>query len=174
MSREQPRTFYLTFLSLSHNVCLIHNFIDENCSARTCRSSVLWKMENMISRFYSGQESECREPLIPRGIQAPEVLAPCVRYRVICFLGQNFHARCLRRPSTSIGADQTISQPYMFALMTRIYCMCILIQNVLEIGLPRVWLSTAILAELAREVYTIERITTLATCCSNTNWALTL
>ena len=55
----------------------------------------------------------------------------------------------------SIGQGQTISQPYMVALMTE----CLELQGeekVLEIGTGSGY-QTAVLAEIAREVYSIER-----------------
>jgi len=60
----------------------------------------------------------------------------------------------------SIGKGQTISQPYMVALMTE----CAAPEpddRVLEVGTGSGY-QTAILAELAREVYSIERIPELA------------
>ena len=59
-----------------------------------------------------------------------------------------------------IGLDQTISQPYMVALMTE----CLRLQGeerVLEIGTGSGY-QTAILSKLAQEVYTIERHEPLA------------
>ena len=59
-----------------------------------------------------------------------------------------------------IGLDQTISQPYMVALMTE----CLRLEGeerVLEVGTGSGY-QTAILAKLAREVYTIERHAALA------------
>ncbi|MGD0785545.1 MAG: protein-L-isoaspartate(D-aspartate) O-methyltransferase [Sedimentisphaerales bacterium] len=60
----------------------------------------------------------------------------------------------------SIGSGQTISQPYIVALMTqelKIDKNC----QVLEIGTGSGY-QTAILAKLAKEVYTIERIENLS------------
>ncbi|MBN2467000.1 MAG: protein-L-isoaspartate(D-aspartate) O-methyltransferase [Deltaproteobacteria bacterium] len=60
----------------------------------------------------------------------------------------------------SIGKGQTISQPYMVAFMTE----CLRLrgdERVLEIGTGSGY-QTAILAELAEEVYTIERIPELS------------
>ena len=55
-----------------------------------------------------------------------------------------------------IGEGQTISQPYMVALMTE--CLCLKgEEKVLEIGTGSGY-QAAILAELAKEVYSIERI----------------
>ncbi len=59
----------------------------------------------------------------------------------------------------SIGHDQTISQPYMVALMTQELELRGN-ERVLEIGTGSGY-QTAILAELAKEVYTIERIPAL-------------
>jgi len=55
-----------------------------------------------------------------------------------------------------IGENQTISQPYMVALMTQVMGL-MGEEKVLEIGTGSGY-QTAILAELAKEVYTIERI----------------
>ena len=58
-----------------------------------------------------------------------------------------------------IGSGQTISQPYMVALMTQ----CLELkgnEKVLEIGTGSGY-QTAILAEIAKEVYTIERFSGL-------------
>lgn len=59
-----------------------------------------------------------------------------------------------------IGEEQTISQPYMVALMTQ--CMGLEgTEKVLELGTGSGY-QTAILAELAAELYTVERIAGLA------------
>jgi len=60
----------------------------------------------------------------------------------------------------SIGRGQTISQPYMVALMTEALELRG-DEKVLEIGTGSGY-QTAILAELAREVYSVERIPELA------------
>jgi protein-L-isoaspartate(D-aspartate) O-methyltransferase len=60
----------------------------------------------------------------------------------------------------SIGKGQTISQPYIVALMTE--CLGLSgSERVLEIGTGSGY-QAAILGELAKEVYTIERIASLA------------
>ncbi len=60
-----------------------------------------------------------------------------------------------------IGEDQTISQPYMVALMTQLMALKGE-EKVLEIGTGSGY-QTAILAELSREVYTVERFQSLST-----------
>ncbi len=59
-----------------------------------------------------------------------------------------------------IGESQTISQPYMVALMTE-HLRLKGGERVLEVGTGSGY-QTAILAELAEEVYTVERIGTLS------------
>ncbi|MBN1699701.1 MAG: protein-L-isoaspartate(D-aspartate) O-methyltransferase [Spirochaetales bacterium] len=59
----------------------------------------------------------------------------------------------------SIGQGQTISQPYIVALMTQLLDIRTW-DRVLEIGTGSGY-QTAILAEIAREVYTIERVPSL-------------
>jgi protein-L-isoaspartate(D-aspartate) O-methyltransferase len=59
-----------------------------------------------------------------------------------------------------IGEEQTISQPYIVALMTE-YLELKGSEKVLEIGTGSGY-QTAILAELAAEIYTVERIRSLS------------
>jgi protein-L-isoaspartate(D-aspartate) O-methyltransferase len=59
-----------------------------------------------------------------------------------------------------IGEGQTISQPYMVALMTEALCLAGA-ERVLEIGTGSGY-QAAILAELAREVHSVERFAGLA------------
>jgi protein-L-isoaspartate(D-aspartate) O-methyltransferase len=59
-----------------------------------------------------------------------------------------------------IGCSQTISQPYMVALMTQLLCLN-KNDKVLEVGTGSGY-QTAILAKLAKEVYSLERFDELA------------
>jgi len=59
-----------------------------------------------------------------------------------------------------IGEGQTISQPYMVAVMTELLALHGT-EKVLEIGTGSGY-QAAVLAELVKEVYTVERITVLA------------
>jgi protein-L-isoaspartate(D-aspartate) O-methyltransferase len=61
----------------------------------------------------------------------------------------------------SIGYGQTISQPYIVAYMTEMLCLEPS-DRVLEIGTGSGY-QTAVLAELAREVYTVEIVEPLST-----------
>jgi protein-L-isoaspartate(D-aspartate) O-methyltransferase len=100
-----------------------------------------------------------QEQIIGRGIKDKrliEVLYKLERHR---FVPQNSRDSAYGDFPIPIGEGQTISQPYMVALMTE----CLSLkgdEKVLEIGTGSGY-QTAILAELAKEVYSIERIESL-------------
>jgi len=76
------------------------------------------------------------------------------------FVEKKLHASAYADHPLPIGEGQTISQPYMVALMTQ----CLELkgdENVLEIGTGSGY-QAAILAELAKEVYSLERFESLA------------
>jgi len=102
-----------------------------------------------------------QEQIIRRGIKDKrliEVLYKLERHR---FVPQNSRDSAYGDFPIPIGEGQTISQPYMVALMTE----CLSLkgdEKVLEVGTGSGY-QTAILAELAKEVYSIERIESLKT-----------
>lgn len=95
-----------------------------------------------------------------RGINDPRILLALARISRVRFLppGVREHAHADR--AVPIGLDQTISQPYMVAVMTRELALRG-DERVLEVGTGSGY-QTAILSELAAKVYTIERIPTLS------------
>jgi protein-L-isoaspartate(D-aspartate) O-methyltransferase len=77
------------------------------------------------------------------------------------FVPENLRALAYQDSPLPIGYDQTISQPYIVAFMTQ--CLEPKPQDrVLEIGTGSGY-QAAVLAELVKQVYTIEIIETLAT-----------
>lgn len=76
------------------------------------------------------------------------------------FVPEIYQAMAWQNHPLAIGCDQTISQPYIVALMTDLLDLQ-KSDRVLEIGTGSGY-QTAILAELAETVYTVERITALA------------
>ena len=76
------------------------------------------------------------------------------------FLSDNFKNYAYDDNPLPIGKNQTISQPYMVALMTQLLQLTGK-ESVLEIGTGSGY-QTAVLAELAAEVYTVERFETLS------------
>jgi protein-L-isoaspartate(D-aspartate) O-methyltransferase len=98
--------------------------------------------------------------LIPRGIKDQRVLAAMRKVPRHLFVPEYIRHSAYDDMALPIGEDQTISQPYMVAIMTELLELNG-DEKVLEIGTGSGY-QAAILAELAREVYTIERFSILA------------
>lgn len=98
--------------------------------------------------------------LAGRGISDKRVLDAFLKVPRHEFVPDEFREDAYNDYPLSIGANQTISQPYMVALMTE----CLALkgnEKVLEIGTGSGY-QAAILAELAKDVYSVERIEPLA------------
>jgi len=105
------------------------------------------------------RERMVKKQLIPRGIKDPrvlEVMGKIPRHRFIeeALVGEAYNDHPL-----PIGSNQTISQPYIVALMTEALELKGK-ESVLEIGTGSGY-QTAILAELSGKVHTVERIRAL-------------
>src|SRR5438876_4525401 len=100
------------------------------------------------------------EQLKPRGIHDERVLATMAKVPREEFVPQNMRPQSYADSALPIGHDQTISQPYIVAFMTEQLRLSPT-DRVLEIGTGSGY-QAAILAELAREVYTIEIVAPLA------------
>jgi protein-L-isoaspartate(D-aspartate) O-methyltransferase len=98
--------------------------------------------------------------LIPRGIRNVRVLDAMRKVPRHLFVPEFIRHSAYDDMALPIGDDQTISQPYMVAVMTELLEMKGN-EKVLEVGTGSGY-QAAILAELAREVYTIERFSSLA------------
>jgi len=101
---------------------------------------------------------ECQ--LKVRGIKDPRVLDTMARIPRHLFVPAKVRERAYCDAPLHIGEGQTISQPYMVALMTETLALTGS-EKVLEIGTGSGY-QTAILADLARFVYSVERIALLA------------
>ncbi len=99
------------------------------------------------------------EQLQPRGVTDPAVLAAMNRVPRHCFVDDALQSQAYGDFSLPIGEGQTISQPYVVALMTQLLGLTGK-ETVLEIGTGSGY-QTAILAALAERVYTVERIKAL-------------
>ena len=101
-----------------------------------------------------------QEQLIPRGIKNQKVLDAFYKIERHKFIPEELRTSAYADFPVPIGEGQTISQPYIVALMTE--CLDLNGQEkVLEIGTGSGY-QAAILAELVKEVYTIERFKNLA------------
>jgi protein-L-isoaspartate(D-aspartate) O-methyltransferase len=95
-----------------------------------------------------------------RGVRSTEVLRALRKVPRELFLPDGIREFAYEDTPLPLEADQTISQPYIVALMTE----ALLLEGgekVLEIGTGSGY-AAAVLAEIAGEVYTVERIEPLA------------
>ena len=106
------------------------------------------------------REAMVRDQLVARGIRDERVLAAFRRVRRERFVPDVAPDMAHEDHPIPIGFSQTISQPYIVAMMLE--CLALKPQDrVLEIGTGSGY-QTALLAELCREVDSIERIPELA------------
>jgi protein-L-isoaspartate(D-aspartate) O-methyltransferase len=98
--------------------------------------------------------------LVARGITDRRVIEAMLKVPRHLFVEEAMAAQAYSDTPLPIGEKQTISQPYMVALMTELLELSGT-EKVLEIGTGSGYQS-AILAQLADRVYTIERIRPLA------------
>ncbi len=106
------------------------------------------------------RENMVRDQLIPRGIHDPRVLSAMRKIPRHWFMEEALWGEAYSDYPVPIGERQTISQPYIVALMTQALELKGQ-EKVLEIGTGSGY-QTAILAELSRKVYSIERIRSLS------------
>ncbi len=106
--------------------------------------------------FDAAREKMVLEQLVDRGIKNQEVIRAFLKVPRHLFVEEALREKAYGDYPLPIGLNQTISQPYMVALM------CELLElkgdeKVLEIGTGSGY-ETAILAELAERVFSIERL----------------
>ena len=101
-----------------------------------------------------------QEQLKSRGIHDDRVLAALAKVPREAFVPENVRAQSYADSPLPIGHDQTISQPFIVAYMTE-QLRLQPTDRVLEIGTGSGY-QAAVLAELAKEVYTIEIVEPLA------------
>ena len=112
-------------------------------------------------RYWQEQRKRMvEEQLIPRGINDKQVLSAFLKVPRHRFIPSEFINSAYADYPLPIGEEQTISQPYIVALMTQ----CLQLKKgdkVLEVGTGSGY-QAAILAEMNCPVYSIERSTSLA------------
>jgi len=100
------------------------------------------------------------EQIISRGIEDPNLIAAMKKVPRHLFVEEALQSQAYSDHPLPIGEKQTISQPYMVALMTDALQLTRK-EKVLEIGTGSGY-QTAILAEIAQKVFSVERIRPLA------------
>ena len=111
------------------------------------------------STFAINRERMIEEQLVPRGISDPRVLEAMRQVPRHLFVEDAMQAHAYGDFPLPIGSGQTISQPYIVALMTEALQLKGS-ERVLEIGTGSGY-QAAILSRLCLRVYTIERIDAL-------------
>ncbi len=100
------------------------------------------------------------DQIVGRGVKDERVLAAMRRVPRHEFLPEAIRGMAYADNALPIGEGQTMSQPYMVAIMTELLGLTG-IERVLEIGTGSGY-QAAILAELCSKVYTVERVKGLA------------
>jgi len=98
--------------------------------------------------------------IISRGVKDPRVIAAMRKVPRHLFMDESAWYKAYDDMALPLGEGQTISQPYMVAVMTELLDLGG-DERVLEIGTGSGY-QAAVLAELSREVYTIERVQSLS------------
>jgi protein-L-isoaspartate(D-aspartate) O-methyltransferase len=114
----------------------------------------------MYNNYESKRQWMVETQLIRRDIQDQRVIGAMRKVPRHLFLDEALWPEAYEDHPAPIGEKQTISQPYIVALMTEILQLQGT-EKVLEIGTGSGY-QTAILAELAEQVYSIERIPSIA------------
>jgi len=107
-----------------------------------------------------------REHLLARGIADPRVLAAFRAVPREAFVPSEFRDRAYDDTPLPIGYGQTISQPYIVALMTEALALRP-DDRVLDVGTGSGY-AAAIFSRLAKEIYGVERIPELARSAADT------
>lgn len=110
--------------------------------------------------FENARKRMIQSQIVARGINDSRLIDAMMKVPRHIFVEEAMAAQAYSDSALPIGEKQTISQPYMVALMTQMLHLTGT-EKVLEIGTGSGY-QTAILARLAARVYTIERIRTLA------------
>jgi len=109
--------------------------------------------------YQSLRDQMVKRQLIPRGIEDQRVLDAMGKIPREAFVPDEMKPEAYDDRPLPIGRDQTISQPYIVALMTEALALK-KTDRVLEIGTGSGY-QAAVLAELCNTVYTVERIEAL-------------
>ena len=110
--------------------------------------------------YISQRKAMVEQQLRRRGIRDERVLRAMEEVARHEFIPAERRLRSYQDEPVSIGEEQTISQPYIVAIMTQL--LAVEAENtVLEVGTGTGY-QAAVLSRLARQVYTVERHASLA------------
>jgi len=118
------------------------------------------KARSLGTDYEKERESMVESQLVRRGIKDKRVLEAMRQVPRHLFIPEDMRSLAYCDGPLPIGLGQTISQPYIVALMTELLELTGQ-EKVLELGTGSGY-QAAILSRLARQVYTVERHATLA------------
>jgi len=125
-----------------------------------CKDKKMNPDSSVPKDFKTMREKMVETQIKARGVRDPRVLSALLKVERHRFVPEEFQSSAYSDQPLPIGEGQTISQPYMVALMTELLELKGN-ERVLEIGTGSGY-QAAILAELAKEVYSIEIVESLA------------
>lgn len=114
----------------------------------------------MFNEYTSKRQKMVETQLIPRGIKDPRVIEAMRKVPRHLFLDEALWPEAYEDHPVPIGEKQTISQPFIVAIMTEALQLKGR-EKILEVGTGSGY-QAAILAELADQVYSIERLPSIA------------
>ncbi len=110
----------------------------------------------LVDPYEFDRKKMVKEQIIARGIQGAALIKTLLKVPRHLFVDQAIEQYAYQDHPLPIGLNQTISQPYIVALMTEKLDLR-KTDRVLEIGTGSGY-QTAILSQLAREIFTVERL----------------
>lgn len=113
-----------------------------------------------MTDFHIARKKMIEKEVVANGIRDPRVIDVMSRIPRHEFVDPGMAAQAYLDSPLHIGLKQTISQPFIVALMTESLGLKGT-EKILEIGTGSGY-QTAILAELGRRIFSIERVTTLS------------
>jgi protein-L-isoaspartate(D-aspartate) O-methyltransferase len=114
----------------------------------------------MLIDYVQARERMVQEQLVSRGLKDPRVLWTMGKVPRHLFLDRELWDQAYDDHPLAIGGGQTISQPYMVALMVEALGLKGT-ERVLEVGTGSGY-ETAVLAELCAQVFSVERLEEIA------------
>jgi len=130
-----------------------------------CTNGTRVSESNPKGDFKVMREKMVENQIKARGVKDPRVLSALLKVERHRFVPEEYLNSAYSDQPLPIGEGQTISQPYIVALMTELLELKG-DEKVLEVGTGSGY-QAAILAELAKEVYTIEIVESLASTAKN-------
>jgi protein-L-isoaspartate(D-aspartate) O-methyltransferase len=116
--------------------------------------------ETQVDSFLAQRRSMVESQLRARGIRDERVLAAMFHVPRHEFVPDEYRDQAYEDHPIPIGEGQTLSQPYIVAIMLEVL-MLAPSDSVLEVGTGSGY-QTALLSELTRQVYSVERHASLA------------